>query len=136
MSIPQNADPSAARDGQVLAPRRGGADSFGWDDLHLDTHAGATIEDKSDGASYYASTWRNIGFFGGAATTFLTFQSLMVCMDTTICGFAFHAGDIAFSYDGNVLPASGDCTIGINKGDSVGFAVLPGTTNGIVSRPS
>jgi len=93
------------------------------------------------GAGFYSMTWENQGFFGEANTINHTFQAAWFNAPTTVQGFNFQANDIAFDYNHvNVTSTGGTGTfpnggaiVGLNNGDGVNAAVLPGSAGGLVT---
>ncbi len=104
-----------------------------WDDLTLNSTG--TIVEKASPGVYYSVTWENV-----FRTTSLnpskidTFQAVWFGASATVGGFTFQKNDIAFSYQMvNADFDSGAATVGINKGSSNAAAVLPGTTDGVIT---
>lgn len=104
-----------------------------WDDLVMSSGGSQSITSKSSAGLYYAVTW-NVGTFG-SATNISQFQAVLFGGDVVLDNFQFHANDIAFAYQAVATPfRDNDATVGLDKGDSVHFSPLPGTTNGAVSN--
>jgi hypothetical protein len=98
-----------------------------WDNLKL---VGPDKIVESTNANYYAVTWE---VSTNGAENKDKMQALLVGGATTIGGFSFLAGDIAFSYNGmNGVPDSSGATIGLRQSNSV-YAVPPNAGTGVGS---
>ena len=116
-----------------------------WDDLTLNdsgsvTTPGTIVETTNPGV-YYSITWTNIfrlNSFNPNKTD--TFQAVWFGAATTIGTFAFQKDDIAFSYqmvNADFDPGGGTvgmATVGVNKGSNGVAAILPGSTNGVITN--
>ena len=104
-----------------------------WDDLVLNTSS-AILEQTNPGV-FYSITWSNVfrvTSLNPSKTD--TFQAVWFGATTTIGGFTFQKDDIAFAYaQVNADFDGGVATVGINKGSANAAAVLPGTTNGVIT---
>jgi hypothetical protein len=103
-----------------------------WDDLIVST-PGSAIEKVSAG-NYYSLTWQNV-YHISQPSSVVNAQVVWFGSTQTIGGFTIQANDLVFSY-ATVSGTTFSSTVGLNKGDGVGFAVLPGTTNGLVNDPA
>ncbi len=89
-----------------------------WDDYQI--KAGDAVTEKKT-AEYYSITW---DIHRASIASFVYHQqALLIGAGTTIQGFPFLAGDIAFSYNGMDAPFSG-ATVGLRQSASV-FSVPP-----------
>lgn len=102
-----------------------------WDDLYVAEGSGQSITEQANG-SYYAVTW-DVSTYPAPGPRF-AFQAALFGSAQVIDGVQYQAGDIVFSYD-RVTPSfrDGNATIGLNEGRNLGYAPMPGTTNGIVT---
>ncbi len=104
-----------------------------WDDYIFDSRLPNRIwAHKSDG--YIGATWENVTLSFEPNASNRSFQSLWFDKDTQIRGFDFKAGDIAFSYSGDVIRASNGggsihaSFVGLRSGGEPGTnIILPGT---------
>jgi hypothetical protein len=85
-----------------------------WDDYQIDPVNDSVIEKKT--ADYYSATWnvRRINQVPGSNPT-MKMQAVLIGSATTLQGFNFQPGDIAFSYNGMQTPHSGGATIGVRQ---------------------
>jgi uncharacterized protein YhjY with autotransporter beta-barrel domain len=100
-----------------------------WDDLVTGT--GSVLEKVSVG-NYYAATWLDNRGFGSGGN--FTFQAAWFGSAQTVNGISFLPDDIVFGYE--TVSGALSATVGLNKGDGVNSAVLPGTTDGQITEPS
>lgn len=110
-----------------------------WYDLYIFQGQGGSIIESVVPGAYYAVTYQHIQQYylpeGGSET----FQIVWFGSKYQIGNCTFYPGDIVFTYDTIVLEnvsTSLTATIGLDKGDSSTFAPIPGTTDGVVAKPS
>lgn len=103
-----------------------------WDDLYIFAGSGESILETALAGQYYAVTW-DVSQFSYAVPSF-QFQTVIFGADTNISGYNFLQNDIVFAYqriDANFRGNS--ATIGLNAGNGIQFATLPGLINGNIT---
>lgn len=107
-----------------------------YDDLYVSGDATSYVTEKVVAGQYYAATWVSAFDLSSILPgTGNTFQAVLFTGAATLNGFAFQAGDIAFSYSTLNAPFSrGTATVGIANLTGSSTAPLPGTTDGQISN--
>ena len=103
-----------------------------WDDLYIFAGTGESIVENAVAGQYYAVTW-DVSQYSYAVPSY-QFQTVIFGADTNISGYNFLQNDIVFAYqriDANFRGNS--ATIGLNAGDGIQFATLPGLINGNIT---
>ena len=110
-----------------------------WTALTMNAGDGSSIIEQRQLGIYYSVTWNNLETYPSSSGR-QSFQVAWFGAATTIQGFAFQPGDIAFSYQSvgaSFLPNGnpgdpGNATVGLDAGDGTNFLALPGTTDGLI----
>lgn len=102
-----------------------------WDDHFIYQGSGQNIVESASAPNYFAVTW-NVSQYNNTFPKF-QFQVVLFGAATSISGFDFQEGDIAFAYQ-YIDPVfrNGDATVGLNSGNN-SFATIPGLTDGIIT---
>lgn len=107
-----------------------------WVDLIINAGDGASIVENMSPGIYYAATWLGMENSSTLGPERASFQVVWFGSSTVINGFPFLAGDLAFSYETDVItwPSSSSPTVGIST--PVGSLYASPFPSGTANPPS